>query len=164
MTTDEVSRGLAFVQIGYMTTDEVNRDLVERLAAECGAVAHALSPGEMPRRGAFDAVLFDLDAIPRSQRPALFAEIVSRAGYPRGIHGYDLEEEQARSLRLAGVAVAQRLLPELIQTLCRTVLRKLASVPPDDALMDATWIGVPTPIELQDTQYVSASLATRPRR
>ena len=29
--------------IGYLTTDEVNLDLADRLATECGAILHLLS-------------------------------------------------------------------------------------------------------------------------
>src|SRR5262249_18156562 len=49
------------VLIAYLTTDEVNLDLADRLATECGATLYPLSFQDGPPSGAFDAVLYDWD-------------------------------------------------------------------------------------------------------
>jgi hypothetical protein len=131
------------MRIAYMTTDEVNHALAAQLARKCGAVVHKVRPGDTPPDGWFDAVLYDLDNVPTDRRRAFLAQIL--AGAPArltGIHGYDLTEEQSEALRMRGVAVAQRLQPDLLRALCRAVVQKLTTVPPDDALVDETWINL----------------------
>ena len=58
------------------------------------------------------------------------------------VHGYDITDEQARTLRRHGVAVAQRLHPALLRSLCKAALRNHATVPSDGALTDLTWVNV----------------------
>jgi hypothetical protein len=50
--------------IAYLTTDEVNLDLADRLATECGAILYPLSFRDGPPNGAFEAVLCDWDSLP----------------------------------------------------------------------------------------------------
>jgi hypothetical protein len=45
-------------------------------------------------------------------------------------------------LRLNGVAVAQRLHKALVRTLVKAVRQCLATVPPDDAITDLTWVNL----------------------
>jgi hypothetical protein len=81
--------------------------------------------------------------MPRHRRSDILEEILrGPSTCPKAVHGYDLSENQVASLRLHGVAVAQRLRLELVRILCRTVFQNRASVPPDDALAEETWINV----------------------
>jgi hypothetical protein len=58
------------MRIAYVATDEVNQALAARMAAQCGAMICHLRPGEVHADGLFDAVLYNLDGVPREQRPA----------------------------------------------------------------------------------------------
>jgi hypothetical protein len=131
------------MRIAYATTDDVNHALAARLAGPFGATVTPFHPEHVRPRGRFDAVLYDLDRVPPDRRPGLLEEILSGApACPKAVHGYSLTEEQAAATRLRGVAVAQRLHPDLVHTLCRAALRDLTAVPPDDALTDPTWINL----------------------
>jgi hypothetical protein len=129
------------MRIAYMNTDEVNEAVAAQMARKLGADVCGLHPTHSPPAGLYDAVLYNLDDVPRHRRRAVLAEILdSLSTCPRAVHGYDLSEDAASALRLRGVAVAQRLQLGLFRILCRSVLQGLTSVPPDDALLEETWI------------------------
>jgi hypothetical protein len=129
------------MRIAYIDTDEVNQAVAAQMAKKLGAVVCALNPKDLPPDGVYDAVLYNLDDVPRHRQRDVLDQIVeSRSTCPKAVHGYSLSEDQALSLRRHGVAVAQRLQPDLLRILCRAVVRKLESVPPDDALVEETWI------------------------
>src|SRR5262245_51930859 len=112
------------MRIAYVSTDEVNQALVAQTAAECGAVVCTLVPKDPPPDGLFDAVLYNLDDVPRDQRSVLIDELRrARPDRPTAVHGYDINEEQARALNRDGVAAARRLHPGLIRSLL-TVARR----------------------------------------
>jgi len=50
------------MKIAYLSTDEVNQNLAENLAARCGASQDCLSPHDPPPNGQYDAVVYDLDS------------------------------------------------------------------------------------------------------
>ena len=105
--------------IAYLTTDEVNLDLADRLATECGATLYPLSFQGGPPNGAFEAVLYDWDYL-SPWRQQLLAELLSRpAPCPVALHGYTLEEEHGEALRRHGVAVFRRLEPDVFLNLRR---------------------------------------------
>jgi hypothetical protein len=133
----------AELRIGYVNNDEVNQALASRLAEEHGAVVCGLHPdGPMPD-GMYDAVLYNLDEAPRLRRGDVLAEILrSPSECPKAVHGYDLSEDEVIWLRLHGVAAAQRLQQDLVQVLFRAILLNQASVPPDDALGEETWVSL----------------------
>ena len=58
---------------------------------------------------------------------------------PTAVHGYGIADEQAQALRRHGVAVAQRLHPALLRSLCKAARRSRATVPSDGTLTDLTW-------------------------
>ncbi len=58
------------MRIAYLNKDEVNQHLAERMAAEYGAVICKLLSGEPFPDGLFDAVLYNLDEVPRDERSA----------------------------------------------------------------------------------------------
>jgi len=63
------------MRIGYVATDEVNQALAARMAAKCGAIICHLHPGEVHPDGLLDAVLYNLDDVPRDQQPAFLEEL-----------------------------------------------------------------------------------------
>jgi hypothetical protein len=131
------------MRIAYVTTDEVNQAMVARIAEPFGAAVTQYDPGRPGTNGRFDAVLYDLDCVPAGDRMALLVEILSGSSpQPKAVHGYCLSEEQAAVLRRHGVAVAQRLQPKLVRTLCRATLRSLTTAPPDNAMTELTWINL----------------------
>ena len=136
------------MRIGYVTTDEVNHALAARMAAKCGAIICHLCPREVHPDGLFDAVLYNLDDVPRDQQPAFLEELcLGTTDCPTAVHGYGIADEQAQALRRHGVAVAQRLHPALLRSLCTAGLctaarRSRATVPSDGALTDLTWVNL----------------------
>ena len=112
------------MRIAYMTTDEVDQALAARMAAECGAVVCALLPKDAPPDGLFDAVLYNLDDLPRDERSVLLDGLRrARPDRPTAVHGYDITDEQARALHDNGVAAARRLHLRLLRSLL-TVARR----------------------------------------
>ena len=131
------------MRIAYMTTDEVNRASAAQMAGEFGAFICALAPKDSPPDNQFLAVLYDLDDIERQQRAELVAQIVSRASTrPTAVHGYDITDEQAATLRRHGVAVSKRLHAGLIRSLCKAAQPSRATVPADDDRTELTWVNV----------------------
>jgi hypothetical protein len=108
--------------IGYRTIDEVNEDTARRLARACGVRLYPLWPRESPPDGGFDAVLYDWDCLPQSERQELLAELLA-SPRPRAValHGYNLEDGQAEALRRHSVAVYRRLHPRVFRFLRRAV-------------------------------------------
>jgi hypothetical protein len=131
------------MRIAHITTDEVNQALAVQVARPLGAAVTPLGPDEMSTQGVFDAVLYDLDRLPPDRRQGLLDAIRSATtALPKAVYGYCLSDEQARKLRLHGVAVAHRLHAALIRTLANAVRQNLAAGPPDDAIEELTWINL----------------------
>jgi hypothetical protein len=118
------------LSIAYLSTDEVNRHLADRMAAACGVTLHALSPRDPPPDGRFDAVLYDPDSMPPACREEIIASIL--AGPPTrpvAVHSYNLDI-RADALRDKGVVVTRRLVPGVLQALCRSLGPAPATLPP----------------------------------
>jgi hypothetical protein len=131
------------MRITYVSTDEVNQALVARMAAECGAVVDTVLPQNSTPDGRFDAVLYNLDDVPRDRRSALLEELCrAKPGRPTAVHGYDLTDKQARALNRGGVATARRVHPGLIRSLLTAARRDLQTVPQDDAGTELTWVNL----------------------
>jgi len=131
------------MRIAHVTTDEVNQALALQVATPLGVTVTPLGPEEMSKHVLFDAVVYDLDRVAPDRRPALLNEIRSeKTAVPMAVYGYCLSEKQAAELRFHGVAVAQRLHSALIRTLAKAALQNLATVPPDDAMTDLTWVNL----------------------
>jgi hypothetical protein len=128
------------MRIYYINNDEVNLAVANRMAARFGAIVCPVHPHDRLPDGRHDAVLYNLDDVPRYRQGNVLAEILcGPSARPMAVHGYGLSEDLAVSLRLHGVAVAQRLRPDLFRLLCRAILENQAGVPPDDALVEDTW-------------------------
>jgi hypothetical protein len=96
--------------VAYLTIDEVNQDLAAGLAERCNLTLQPLSFRDLPRDGQCDAVVYDLDSLPRPEREEILAQLrQSLTLYPVAVHSYNLEEGQVDRLRQNGVAVYRRL-------------------------------------------------------
>jgi hypothetical protein len=110
------------MRIAYLTTDEVNRHLVEEMAAACGLTLCPLAPRDPPPGAEFDAVLYDWDYWPVQERGEVMAELLEdRRPHAVALHGYNLEDALAEPLRRHTVAVYRRLHPRVFRFLRRAV-------------------------------------------
>jgi hypothetical protein len=119
------------MRIAYLTTDEVNRSWVQRMAAACGLELSPLEPRDAVPEGGFDAVLYDLDHLPPSCRHRVVSGLLRGAAPgPTAVHGYALQESQAADLRRHDVAVYRDLQPELFWLL-RLAAQSRSNGPPN---------------------------------
>ena len=131
------------MRIAYVSIDEVNQARAERMAAECGAVVCKVEPKDPGPDGLFDAVLYNLDDVPRDQRSALIEGLRrGESDHPKAVHGYDLTDEQARSLHQVGVLVARRLDFGLFRSLLEAAQRSREAVPTGSDSTDLTWVNL----------------------
>jgi hypothetical protein len=106
------------MRVAYITTDEVNQDLAARMAEACGATLDSLSPRDPPPDGQYQAVLFDLDFLPRDSGQVLLAQLLAHVPpRPVAVHSYRLGTQQAAALRRRGCAVYARLEPKVFHHL-----------------------------------------------
>ncbi len=131
------------MRIAYMSTDEVNQALAAGLAANYGTVVCSQHPKDPPPDGRFDAVLYNLDDVPRDQRPALLAGFRrGKPDHPTAVHGYDIIDEQARTLKRNGVPAARRLHSALLRSLFTAARKNRETVPQDDSRTALTWVNL----------------------
>jgi hypothetical protein len=110
------------MRIAYLTTDEVNKDLALRLAAQWHMTVCPLEPRDPPLDGEFDAVLCDWDHWPTDQRPkTLNGASATSVRRPVAVHSYGVEKHQARALRRMGILFFDRLGPRTLLELQRAV-------------------------------------------
>lgn len=96
--------------IAYLTTDEVNEDLANRMADDCGVAVAVLSLRDLLSNGRLEAVIYDIDYVPPNLRDEILTRLLSGAGsVPAAVLSYNLTDRQAESLRRQGVAVYRRL-------------------------------------------------------
>jgi hypothetical protein len=131
------------MRIAYVTTDEVNLVLAVKLAGRWGATVSLVRPGDLAATAHYDAVIHDLDVVPRQQRNTLLEELGDGTpDRPTAVHGYGITDEQAKLLGRNSIAVAPRLRSGLLRSLCQAARPSRAIVPPDDALTTLTWINL----------------------
>jgi hypothetical protein len=112
----------------YLTLDEVNQDLAQRLAAAAGVRLEVLSLRDAAPAGQFEAVLYDLDFLPPDCREALLADLrAQRWIEPVAVHSYQLSPRQIVALRRSGVIVARRLGRKVFDRLLAAVSARRAS-------------------------------------
>jgi hypothetical protein len=100
--------------LAYLSHDEVNLDLVRRLARAAGLHACPVFAKDAPGAGPFDAVLYDLDSLPPAERErALRRLLLGPLPRPAAVHSYHLEWGEVQALRGRGVGVS-RLLHERV--------------------------------------------------
>jgi hypothetical protein len=128
------------MRIAYLTIDEVNLARAVKLADRWGGTISLVRPGDQTATTGFDAVLHDLDVVPRQQRNALLEDFYDNPpARPTAVHGYGLTDEQAETLHRHGVVVAQRLHAGLVRSLCRAIRRSRVIV---HAVDTPTWINL----------------------
>jgi hypothetical protein len=110
--------------IAYLSLDPVNQDLADCFAALAGAQLRFLTFSDPP--GPSEGVVYDYDFLPPDYRGGLVAGLLlRRPSTPVAIHGYGLPAGDRRALRRQGVAVTQRLGPELFARLQREAVASL---------------------------------------
>jgi hypothetical protein len=96
--------------VAYLSHDEVNLDLAQRLADAAGILLCPLFVRDMASAVSFDAVLCDLDCLPPAERAGtLKALLVEPLTCPVGVHSYSLVWSKVQALRARGVTVSRRL-------------------------------------------------------
>ena len=129
------------MRITYVSTDEVNQDLAARIAAKFGVRVCKRLPEDPLPDDLCDAVLYNLDDVPRAERSALIVGFRrGKPGHPTAVHGYNITDEEARTLNRYGVASARRLHADLLGTLFTAVRRNRETVPPGGDKTDLTWV------------------------
>jgi hypothetical protein len=107
------------IQIAYLTGDEVNYRLAQRIAQKVGVSLVCNPLGTSPTNGTKIARLHDLDHVSGEQKEAILADLLSGpTTVPVAVHSYHLGEDLMASLCASGVIVAQALKPALIRRLC----------------------------------------------
>jgi hypothetical protein len=106
--------------IAFLTLDEVNSALAEKLACDRGVDIRVFFPNDLPPNARFDRVLYDLDYWPTDRAEQLLRKLMHRPSTTRvGVLSYNLTREQITSLRGNGVMVFERLSEKAMQTFCR---------------------------------------------
>src|SRR2546428_160189 len=119
------------MRITYHSTDVVNRDLVTRLAHECGATVSLAGTGDTSPSRLIWAAIYDLDHL--HQQQMVLEDLLSRPSrVPVAVHGYCLEEEQVWLLDARGVIVTRQIEPELVRRLCSAAPSRQAALATDD--------------------------------
>jgi hypothetical protein len=131
------------MRIAYVNNDEVNQDLVARKAAQHGAFVLRLAPQGLPPDGLYDAVLYNLDDVPRHERYPLLERLRhGKPHRPTAVHGYDITEEVVQTLKQSGVVAARRLHRGLLRDLFAAAQEGRASLEEDDAGTELTWVNL----------------------
>jgi hypothetical protein len=106
------------MNVAYVTTDEVNENWAQDLAAESMITLSIHGPQDAPHNGEFDAVVYDWDFLPPEWRHEVLAVLLATPpSRPVAVHGYHLPDEQISALRANGVHVYRHLTPEVFQAL-----------------------------------------------
>jgi hypothetical protein len=133
------------MRITYVSTDEVNQDLAARIAAKFGVGVCKRLPKDRKPDDLCDAVLYNLDDVPRAERSALIEGFrCGKPDRPTAVHGYDITDEQARTLSRNGVATARRLHSDLLCILFIEARRYRKTVSPDGDRAELTWVNLAT--------------------
>jgi hypothetical protein len=107
------------MRIAYWSLDEVNQDYALDLAQTYGVTLCPVSPRDEPLDGRFDAVLFDLDSSLSHGSRALDPENLPISSGRLAVHSYSLATAQEQTLRQRGIAVFERLGPEVFEALVK---------------------------------------------
>jgi hypothetical protein len=133
------------MRIAYVSTDEVTQDLAARIAAKFGVRVCKRLPKDPLPDDLCDAVLYNLDDVPTAERSALIKGFRSgKPDQPTAVHGYDITDQEARTLNRNGVAAARRLHSDLLCILITKARRNRETVPPDGDTTDLTWVNLAT--------------------
>jgi len=101
--------------LGYMTTDPVNANTAQALAARHGLDLQVVEPRDLPRlKGERMDLVIDWDFIPEDCRAILRKNTAVNIV---AIHGYDLDDSLALFLPLRGILFSPRLDQQLMKAL-----------------------------------------------
>ena len=132
------------------------------MAAGCGAFSCHLRPEDVPPYGLFDAVIYNLDDVPREQRPAFLEGLCLGSPHcPTTVHGYGIAHEQAQALSRPGNLVSPRLDPALLRSLCKAARQSRATVRSDSAPKDLTWVDLAYERRVRLEKYRGATAIPR---
>lgn len=116
------------MRYAYVTLDEVNQNLAERLARKSGIELDVLALNGAAPAAPFDAVLYDLDFLPPDLCQTILADLeLGRSIEPVAVHSYKLSVRQVWALRRQGVIVARRLRSAVFAQLQAAVAARRAS-------------------------------------
>ena len=133
------------MRITYVSTDEVNQDLADADRREVRRGICKRLPKDRKPDDLCDAILYNLDDVPRAERSALIERFRrGKPDRPTAVHGYDITDEQARTLGRNGVATAQRLHSDLLCILFIEARRHRKTVSPDGDRGELTWVNLAT--------------------
>jgi hypothetical protein len=106
------------MRVAYLTTNKVNQQLAQRMAAACGVTLCPQVTQEVPPDGPYEAVLYDWDALPAEGQRELLAELLAGPlPHAVALHGYNLEADLEEALRRHTIVVYRRLQPRLFRSL-----------------------------------------------
>lgn len=107
--------GRTIMRFAYLTLDEVNQDLADRLAARRNIELATLDLRDSDTTERFDGIVYDLDSLPVDDRDRLIVTLTKgHVSGPIAVHSYNLTSRRKRTLRRRGVVVARRLSDGLI--------------------------------------------------
>jgi hypothetical protein len=111
-------------KLAYFTADPVNEARLSELGPP-GVQAEAFAAKELDRPTEAYVRLYDLDSIAwgRAERAVLIRRLLDGAG-PAAVHSYNLDPDEVKRLRAAGVLTARRLTPRLLARLARQAARR----------------------------------------
>lgn len=98
------------MRLAYLTLDEVNQHLALTFADGHGVCLDVHARPEAITEREYDAVLYDPDSFPASERPANLTTVLAcPLNRPVAVHSYDFSADQLHVLRQRGAIVTMRL-------------------------------------------------------
>jgi hypothetical protein len=120
--------------LAYLTHDEVNRDLSQRMADSLGIQLLPLFVRDIAPLDSFDAIVYDLDSLPADDRDLIVQALQrGRLFRPAAVHSYNLEPRQTARLKECGVTAQRRLNLRLVLALREAALAHAAR--PEDSVV-----------------------------
>jgi hypothetical protein len=118
------------MRCAYLTLDEVNEELAEKLAAQAGLELQVVYPRDDLLAGQFDTLLVDFDSLPPGYRKAVLSDLlIGKVAELGALHSYHLRPRDARALRRRGVIVVRRLETEIFHRLQKGFARQRTKLP-----------------------------------
>ncbi len=131
------------MRIAYFNRYEVNQEIASQIASRCGVLVCNLMPHAPAPDGLFDAVLYNLDDVSKDQRSVVLGKLHrGEPVCPAAVHGYDIADEQIRSLHRVGVVASRRLHSGLIRGLIQSAQRSRAVGSADSDSTNLTWVNL----------------------
>jgi hypothetical protein len=108
------------VFVAYVSLDEVNQDLLSRMADRCGVFSQCFGSLSDLEHVPCDAAIYDFDYLCAEEHRRIFEKLTSApVDGLAAVHGYNLLPRQKRALRQNGVVVRRRLHAKWLSRLFR---------------------------------------------